>query len=129
MTRISRLKQRSGVCRIAVVVESTTCLLPMMSRRHQPFQEGRRSESLLAELIEHDVGDVESRLQPDEVEQREWSHWITASELHAFVDVFDASGAFLERANGIEQIRHEQSVHDESGTVRRANGNLAEAHR
>src|SRR5712691_3028751 len=125
---MTRLEQCSRVCRIAIVVEATPRLLSMMSCRHQPLQQRRRCESLLAELFEHDVGDVESRLQADEIEQGKWSHRVTASKLHALVDVFDTSGALLERANGIEQIRHEQSIHYESGSIGSANGNLAETH-
>ena len=100
-----------------------------MARQHQPLQQRRRSESFLTEFFEHDIRDVVGRFQPHEIEQRKRSHRIAAPEFHALVDVFDIAHTFLESADGVEQIRNEQSIHYESRSIGSADGNFSQAGR
>src|SRR5439155_987244 len=48
------------------------------------------------------------------------------SELHPLVDVLERAEAALVCPNGVEQIRHEEAVDDEAGTVGRRDRLLAE---
>ena len=89
-----------------------------MSRQHQPLQQRRRGKSLLTEFIEQNICNVVGRIQSYEIEQGERPHGIAAAKLHALVDVFDAAHTFFERANRIEQVRHQQSIYDETGPIR-----------
>src|SRR5262249_25666911 len=61
-----------------------------------------------------------------EVEQRERPHWVSASELHPLVDIVERTQTVLVRTNGIEQIRYQQPIDDESGTVWRRDRLLAQ---
>ena len=40
-------------------------------------------------IIEHNVGNVVSRIETDKIQQSKWSHGISATELHRFIDVFN----------------------------------------
>src|SRR6202167_5295374 len=51
---------------------------------------------------------------------------MAASELHRIIYVFDGADAFFQRAHSIEQIRHEQTVDDETGAIGGAHERLAE---
>src|SRR5262249_26964829 len=58
--------------------------------------------------------------------QREWAHRVTATQLHRVVDVHNRADALFERPNRIEHVRHQQTIHDESGFVSGAHGNFAQ---
>src|SRR5882672_7839105 len=73
---------------LSVFVEAAARFSPHVPREHHPFQERRRGELGLAELLEHDVGDVVGRVKADEVEQRQRPHGVAAAQLHAVVDIF-----------------------------------------
>ncbi len=70
--------------------------------------------------------DVVGRVEADEIEQRERPHGIAAAELHSVVDVLDRSHTLFVGADSVEQIRHQQPVHDESGFVAGAQGHFAD---
>lgn len=90
------------------------------------FSYGRRAVAVLLELVEHDVRDVHRRVQADEVEQGQRAHRVATAELHAVVDVLLGGDTGLERADGVEQVRHEQEVDDEAGRVLRLDHDLAD---
>ena len=90
------------------------------------FSSGGGAKRCLAELVEHDVGDEVGRVEPDEIEQRQRAHRVATSELHAFVDVLDRAKSFLETADRVEQVRHEQAVDDEAAFVGRGDWFLAD---
>src|SRR5512138_240778 len=54
--------------------------------RHLPEQRRRRVAGLL-QLLVQDLGDVAGRVDPDEVEELERAHRMSAAEPHALVDV------------------------------------------
>ena len=89
----------------------------MEAGRHHPAEQRRRGEARLPVLVEHDLGDAHRRVQPDEVEQRERAHRVAAAELHAAVDVGRGRHALLQRPHRVEQIGHQQAVHDEARPV------------
>src|SRR5882757_5723508 len=47
-----------------------------------------------------------------------------ATQLHRIINVFDRSHALFQRANRIQQIRHQQTVHDKSRRIVRPHGRL-----
>ena len=51
---------------------------------------------------------------------------MSASELHPFVDILERAEPVLVGAHRVEQIGHEQPVHDEAGTIGRRDRLLAE---
>src|SRR4029077_3764852 len=83
-------------------------------------------KAALAEFVEHDIRDVVGSVEADEIEERQWSHGMSATELHGIVDVFDGAHALLERANGVEEIGHEKAIDDESGAVVGSHRSFAE---
>ena len=52
-----------------------------------------------------------------------------AAEFHRLVEIDNRGHAFLERAHGIEQIRHQQPIHDKPGAVAGAHRGLPHASR
>jgi len=90
------------------------------------FEQRRRSVARLPKLLEHDVRHEHRRVESDEVEQRERAHRIAAAELHRLVDVLQRREPALVDADGIEEIRHEQTIDDERRRVLRLHGNLAD---
>src|SRR5215213_4352644 len=115
-----------GVLRVGVVVEASAGLAAVESGLDHALEERRRGEASLAELVEHDLGDVVGRVEPDEVEERERPHRVAAAELHAVVYVHDGADALFERAYRVEQVWDEQAVDDEARAVVGADGNLAQ---
>src|SRR5262249_22792174 len=81
------LKQRFRVCGIAVVVEPPAGFLAVMASQDKALQQRRGREPFFTEFFKHDVGDVVSGLQTHKIQKREWSHRITASQFHSFIDV------------------------------------------
>ena len=69
---------------------------------------------------------VISRIQPDKIQQRERTHGIPAAQLHRVINILDRPDALFIRANRIEQIRHQQPVHDESRLVRSPDRDFAQ---
>src|SRR5712691_1411113 len=59
---------------IRIVVKPLARLAAVPSGHHQSLQEWRRGEAALFEFVEHYMGDVISRVQADEIEQRERAH-------------------------------------------------------
>src|SRR5262249_43059762 len=64
-----------GIRRVLMIVETPTALASVVSGQNHTFQQRWRRETFLTELFEHDVGNVVRRIEPDEVQQSEWSHW------------------------------------------------------
>src|SRR5215471_8534463 len=79
-----------------VVVEPAARLASEISGRDHLAQQGGRREARLLELVEHDVGDVQRRVQPDEIEQSERTHRVARPQHHADVDVLFRGEALLE---------------------------------
>ena len=71
----------------------------------------------LAKFLEHDVGDVIGRVKPHEIQQRQGTHGITASQLHPVVDIFPRREPRFKQPNGVQKIGHEEPVHHKSGRV------------
>src|ERR1051326_7976117 len=68
----SLYKTLHGLRRILrIVVEAASGLLSHHAGLHHAFEERRRREARLAQLVEHDVGDEVGSVETDEVEQRE----------------------------------------------------------
>src|SRR3989338_2319554 len=110
-----------------VVVEPLAGLASVKPREHHPFHQGRRSEPPLAELVEHDVGNVIRGVDSDQIQEGERAHRVSAAELHALVDVGDAADALLDGAEGVQDVRHQQAVHNEAGAVQRSDRHLPQA--
>src|SRR5687768_7443576 len=72
-----------------VVVESLAALPPVHARQDHALEQRRGSITPLAILGEHDLRDLVCRVQPDEVEKRERTHWMAGPELHPLVDIVD----------------------------------------
>src|SRR5262245_7864667 len=98
-----------------------------MARQHQSLQQWLRGESFLSKFIKHNVRDVQRRFEADKIQKRERTHWIPAPKLHAFINVTHGSHTFFQRADGIEQIRHQETIHNEPGPIGRPYGYLAQA--
>src|SRR5712692_8564828 len=109
---------RPGLLRVRVIKKAAAGFSAVPSRQNHALQQRRRREALLLELVEHDVGDVIGGIEPDEVEQGERTHGVAATELHGIINVLNRGGSVLQDADGVEQIRHQQAVDDESGAVR-----------
>src|SRR5690349_16690348 len=76
-----------GALTCAVVIKPAVRLTTEISRRHHLTQQRWRREARVFELVEQDVGDIQHRIQPDEVEQLERTHRVAGAEHHADVDV------------------------------------------
>ena len=61
--------------------------------------------------------DLERDVEPHQVEERERSHWMVASQRHHGVDVVGRRIAFLQHPRRVVQIREQQPVHDEPGPI------------
>src|SRR5207244_1240670 len=95
--------------------------------RDQHALEKRRGRlARLAELLEHHLGDVHRGVEPDEVQERERAHGVATAELHRRVDVLERGEAALVNPDRVEQVRHEQPVHDERRRVLRLDRGLAD---
>ena len=89
----------------------------MHAGRDHPSEEGRRGVPGLPVLLEHDFGDPGRGVEAHEIEQGEGAHGMAAAKLHSPIDVGDRAHAPLERPYRVEEVRHEQQVHDEPGPV------------
>src|SRR5262245_5377671 len=83
-----------------IVVEAAARFAPEISGGDHLSQQRRRGEARFLEFVEQDVGDVERRIEADEVEQREGAHRIAGAQHHADVDVLARGKALLEHAHG-----------------------------
>src|SRR5438094_3600600 len=110
----------------AVIVEPLARLAAVEPRQDHPLHEGRGGEAPLAELVEHDVGDVIGGVDADQVEERQGAHGVAAAQLQALVDIGDRADPLLEGADGVEDVGNEQAVHDEAGAIRGADRGLAQ---
>src|SRR5208283_2534256 len=117
---------RHRILWVGVIVESLPRLATVPARQHQPLQQWGRSEPTLLEFVVHDVGDVVGRVQSDEVQQGERTHRIATAQLHRFINVSDGADTLLVCANRIEQVRHQQAVHDKTCLVAGAHRHLAQ---
>src|SRR6266545_364719 len=114
---------------LRIIVEPAAGLAAVEPGLHHALEERGRGEALLTELVEHDVGDRVGGVQPHEVEQGQRAHGMPAAQAHPLVDVHDGAGPFLEGADRVEQIGHEQAVHHEARLVGGAHRRLAQAGR
>src|SRR3990172_2072298 len=103
--------------RARVVVETPSRLAAQMPREDHPTQERRRGETLLAELVEHDVRDVVRGIETHEVQKLERPHGVSAAELHSGIVVLLGTDSLLERADGVEHIGNQEAVHDEPRAI------------
>src|SRR5258708_18302456 len=108
-----------------VIVKALPRFPAMHAREDHALEQRRRRVPGLAVLLEHDLGDVVRRVEADEIEQRERTHWIAAAEHHRLIAVGDAPYAALYGPDRVQQIRNEQQVHDEAGVVFRSDGLFA----
>src|SRR4029079_13682446 len=111
---------------LGVIVKPAARFSAEHSGHHHSIEKRRRRVSLLAVLGEHDLGDFLHRVEPDEIEQGEWPHWMASAKLHSLVDVLHSRDVRLESADRVEHVRDEQQIHDEPGAVLRSYGLLAE---
>src|SRR5205807_7646762 len=54
----------------------------------------------------------------DEIEQRERTHGIAATEFHTFVDIFNGAHTFVEGANRVKQVGHEKAIDEDRKSTR-----------
>ena len=80
----------------------------------------------LAELLEHHLGHVHRGVEAHEVQEGERAHGVAASELHRQVDVLLRGDAGLQQADRLQEVRHEEPVHDEPRGVLGGDRRLAE---
>src|SRR5215213_4447040 len=62
-------------------VEASPRLAPEVARCHEPLQQRWRSEPRLAELVVQDLADVQARVEPDEVGERQRPHRMVQPEM------------------------------------------------
>src|ERR1700694_6181219 len=117
---------RPWIVGIRIIVEPFARLPPVPPGHHQALQQRRGSEPPLLKLVIHHVSNVISRIDPNEIEQSERPHGISTSTFHSVINILDRSHALFLSADGIEQIRHQQPVHNESSFVGRAPRNFAQ---
>src|ERR687886_411997 len=110
-----------------IVVEPTPGLTAQVTGRDHLAQECRSREARVLELVEQDVGDVQRRVETDEVEQRERSHRVARPEHHPNVDVLARGEALLEHPHRLGQVGHKQEIDDEARAVLADDDALAEA--
>src|SRR6202047_4451517 len=103
---------RPGLVRIRLIVEPFGRLPPVPPGHHQALQQRRGSEPPLLKLVIHHVSNVISRIKPNEIEQSERPHGISTSQFHSVINILDRSHALFISADGVEQIRHQQPVHN-----------------
>src|SRR5215510_8882281 len=89
LARTSRRRVR------APVVEALARLSTVATRQHHALQQRRRGEARLLVLLEHDLGDVERRVESDVVAEEQRTHRVPAAELHCVVDVVAARDTLL----------------------------------
>src|SRR5262245_35849843 len=70
-----------------VVVEALPALPAQVTGHDHAPEERRRGKPRLPELLEHDLGHVEGRVETHQVEECERAHRVTTPELHRLVDV------------------------------------------
>ena len=71
----------------------------------------------VAALAVHRLEDLVRRVQADQVEQRQRSHWVAAPEAHRGVDVLARGVVALEHRDRVVEVAEEQRVGDESRLV------------
>src|SRR5215211_7201751 len=110
-----------------IVVKTATAFPAQITRCDHLAQERRRRKARLLELVEEHVGDIQRRIEADEVEQGEWPHRVAGTQHHPDVDVLSGGEALLEHANGLGQVGNQQEVDDESAPILADDDALAEA--
>src|ERR687885_624915 len=110
-----------------IVVEATTRFTAQVPGRDHLAQERRGGEPRVLELVEQDVGDVQRRVETDEVEQGERAHRVARAEHHPHVDVLARGEALLEHPHRLGQVGHQQEIDDEACAVLADDDALAEA--
>src|SRR5437762_6340280 len=100
-----------------IVIEAAACFAAQITRGDHLAQERWRGEARVFELVEQDVGDVQRRVQTDEVEQSERAHPVAGAEHHAEIDVFARGEALLEQAHRFTQVRDQQKVDNKPSTI------------
>lgn len=73
------------------------------------------------------VHDSQAGIQTDEVGQGEGSHGDISSILHDAINIFPGTNSGLQTDDGFVDIRHQDAVRQESGSVSGAGGDLAHA--
>src|SRR5258705_13772745 len=125
---LSNQTHRRRILRIiCVIVKASSGLAPVQTCKHHPLQEWRRSKTLLTKFIKHDFSDVVGRVEADKITKREWAHRITATEFHRIVDVHNLPATFLKRSDGIEHIRYQQAIYNESGLIAGSHRHLSQS--
>ena len=74
--------------------------------------------------VEH-VGDLQDRVEADEVREAQRSHRVVHAERHRGVDILAAREPLVEQADRRADVRDHESVHDEAGVVLRHDHGLA----
>src|SRR5438105_2090984 len=102
---------------LVVLIETATALSPVVPGEHHALEQWRRRLVRCLELVVEDIRGVVLRIQPDIVEEREWSHRMTESALYGLVDLVRRRDALLERPDRRVQIWDQQAIHDEARRV------------
>src|SRR5579872_451714 len=111
---------------VCIIVEALSALAAEAAGEHHAFEQRGRRHHRILEFVKHDLRDVIRRVEADEIEQLQRPHRVAASQFHAHVDVFFAGQAFVVYFDRVEQVRDEQTVHDETGRIFRENRLFAE---
>src|SRR4029450_7776691 len=83
---VNPAEARKGVTSV-VLVEATAALASEPPRRHHAAEHGRRLVPFVPELGVQNVGDVDTRVDPHEVHERERSHRVPEPERDRGVDI------------------------------------------
>src|SRR5919107_962077 len=97
-----------------------------MCRLDHPVEERGCDRRGVAELLVERLRDRQKRVEPDQVGELERAHRVSAALHHPLVDVLLRGEAGLVHADRRKQVRDEQRVHHESGSVLRVDRGLAE---
>src|SRR5271156_5134101 len=120
---------RPRITRIRIIVKPLAGFLPVPPCHHQPLQQRRRGKPPLLELVKHHLRNVISSVQPNKIQQSKRTHGIPAPQLHRIINIFNRPHTFLISPDRIQQIRHQQPVHNETSLIRSPHRNLAQLFR
>src|ERR1044072_7666354 len=75
-TNLNQVHRRGVFGVLRVVVEAAARFAAVQSRQNHALQQWWRGETLFAKLIEHDLGDVVRRIEPNEISESKRTHRI-----------------------------------------------------
>src|SRR3982750_2624191 len=110
---------------LAVLIEAPPRLLAEVARLDQLLHLARHEEAVAVGLAQV-LGDVQDRVEPEQVGQEERPHRHRARLLDELVDLLDLQALLLGHAPDLRHGGVEDAVHDEAGHLAAADRGLAD---